>query len=64
MYAINIDNAPYIVPKENVQNFFETSEKQKGVAEKLGTIFGKECFEFKKDEHGYMVANIDVQRKD
>jgi hypothetical protein len=64
MYAININNAPYIVPKENVQNFLETSEKQKGVAEKLGSIFGKECFEFKEDENGYMVANIDVQRKD
>ena len=63
MYAINV-NAPFIVKENEIEAFFKNSEKQKGIAEKLSSIFSKECFEFKKDENGYMVASINVQRKD
>lgn len=63
MYAINV-NAPFIVKENEIETFLKNSEKQKGIAKKLGSVFGKECFEFKKDENGYMVASIDVKRKD
>lgn len=63
MYAINV-NAPFIVNEDEIETFWENSKKQKGIAKKLASIFGKECFEFKKDENGYMVASIDVEQKD
>lgn len=63
MYAINI-NEPYVVQEKDVEKFLKNSKKQVGISEKLSSIFSKECFEFKKDENGLMVASIDVQRKD
>ena len=63
MYAINVD-APFIVNEDEIETFLENSKKQKGIAEKLASVFGKECFEFKKDENGYMVASIDVKQMD
>ena len=41
MYAIMVDN-PFIVEENDIENFFENSKKQEGIAEKLASVFNKE----------------------
>ncbi len=61
MYAINIDK-PYIVKEKDMQKFIENGKKHKKIVEEICSVFGKECFDFKKDENGCMAVEIDVER--
>ncbi len=63
VYAINV-NEPYVVQKKNIQEFFKNSKEQERLSNKLNFIFPKDCFEFKKDENGFMVASINVKQED
>ena len=60
MYAINSDK-PYIVQEKDAESFFR---KQAKMSQKFGLRFSKDCFNFKRDENGLMVASIDVDGKD
>lgn len=63
MYAINSDK-PYIVQEKDAESFFRNSKKQANISQKFGLMFSKDCFNFKRDENGLMVANIDIDGKD
>ena len=63
MYAINSDK-PYIVQEKDIESFFRNSKKQAKISQKFGLRFSKDCFNFKRDENGLMVASIDVDGKD
>jgi len=63
MYAIMVDN-PFIVEENDIENFFENSKKQEGIAEKLASVFNKEWFDFKPDKNGIMTVSMNVGTKD
>ena len=63
MYAINIDK-PYIITEKDIPKFIENGKKHRKIVEKICSLFGMECFDFKKDEDGCMVVEIDVERPD
>lgn len=64
MYAINVDNKPYVVKPENMKAFRENCKKQAGIADKMGEIFTKEDFQFKRDERGYYSVTLKAREVD
>ena len=64
MYAINDIDKPYIVKEQDVPKFIENGKKHRKIVEEICSLFGMECFDFKKDDDGCMVLEIDVERPD
>lgn len=63
MYAINIDK-PYIVKERDMPKFIENGKKHRKIVEEICSLFGVECFDFKKDEDGCMSVTIEIERED
>ena len=64
MYAINDIDKPYIVKKQDIPKFIENGKKHRKIVEEICSLFGMECFDFKKDEDGCMSVTIEIERED
>lgn len=58
LYAINVD-VPYILEEQELETFFQNSEKQAKFMQKIYALFGKELFSFSADDDGMEVVAID-----